>query len=165
MAEHRLLSPAVPVPMTWLARLVAVVSLSGVLVSGFVVTTSRPAAAASGPDLCAQVAAQAGFSGRPLVRAVAIAMAESGCNPGAFLADGPTAGCPNGSTDRGLWQINNCYHAEVSDACAYDPQCAANAAYAISSGGADFNPWVTYRTGSFRAYMREARSAVRRLGR
>lgn len=30
----------------------------------------------------------------------------------------------SGSLDRGLWQINNFYHPEVSKDCAYDPICA-----------------------------------------
>lgn len=36
----------------------------------------------------------------------------------------PTTGCPRGSVDRGLFMINDCYHAEVSNACAYDYECA-----------------------------------------
>jgi hypothetical protein len=121
--------------------------------------------AASAADLCARVGSAAGFP-RPaaLTTAVAIALAESGCQPGARGSNGPTAGCPNGSLDRGLWQINDCYHYEVSDSCAYDAQCNANAAARISARGRDFTPWSTYNSGAYRAHLDAARAAVARLG-
>jgi hypothetical protein len=68
--------------------------------------TSTSAAA----DLCASVASRAGFSGDRLVTAVAVGMGESSCRPDAQNSNGPTKGCPNGSVDRGLWQINSCWH-------------------------------------------------------
>jgi hypothetical protein len=124
------------------------------------------AVTADAADLCAEVGSQAGFSDDRLVTAVAIALAESGCNPNVpDNFNGPTAGCPNGSYDRGLWQINDCYHAEVSDACAHDPQCNANAAYRISSGGTDWTQWATYGngTGPYRNFLAQAQAAVDRL--
>jgi Lysozyme like domain/Repeat of unknown function (DUF346) len=127
-------------------------------------TAVAPAAvAADAADLCAEVGSQAGFSGDRLVTAVAVALAESGCNPSARGVNPPTSGCPNGSVDRGLWQINNCYHAEVSDACAYDAQCNANAAYRISSGGTNWTPWSTYNSGAYLSYLAQAQAAVDRL--
>lgn len=120
--------------------------------------------AAVGIDLCAQVGYAAGFRGNPLVTAVAVAMAESSCNPSAVGTNGPTAGCPNGSRDRGLWQINHCYHPDVSDTCAFDAQCNANAAYRISSGGSNWQPWSTYNNGAYRNYLSAAQAAVNRLG-
>ncbi|MEU7955963.1 transglycosylase SLT domain-containing protein [Micromonospora humida] len=119
---------------------------------------------AVGIDLCAQVAYAAGFRNNPLVTAVAVAMAESSCNPSAVGSNGPTAGCPNGSLDRGLWQINNCYHPTVNDSCAYNSQCNANAAYSISSGGSNWQPWSTYNNGAYTAYLSAAQAAVARLG-
>jgi uncharacterized protein YgiM (DUF1202 family) len=120
--------------------------------------------AATGADLCAQTGYNAGLRGNPLVTAVAVALAESGCNPSATGYNGPTAGCASGSTDRGLWQINNCYHPTVSDACAYDPQCNANAAYSISGGGSNWTPWSTYNNGVYAGYLSAAQAAVNRLG-
>jgi hypothetical protein len=64
-----------------------------------------------------------------------------------------------------MWQINSCYHAEVSDDCAYRAQCNANAAYRISAGGTNFGPWSTYRSGRYRAYLDEAQASVDRLSR
>jgi Lysozyme like domain len=98
--------------------------------------TSTSAAA----DLCASVASRAGFSGDRLVTAVAVGMGESSCRPDAQNSNGPTKGCPNGSVDRGLWQINSCWHPSVSKSCAYDAQCNANAAYRISAKGINFKP-------------------------
>lgn len=94
-----------------------------------------------------QVAQAAGFTGTALDTAVAIAMAESGGNAQAVNVN------TNGSRDRGLWQINNQAWPNVSDACAFDPLCAAKAAYRISQDGTDFSPWVTYQTGAYLQYF------------
>ncbi|SCG71775.1 SH3 domain-containing protein [Micromonospora rifamycinica] len=126
--------------------------------------TARVGVNAVGIDLCAQVAYAAGFRNNPLVTAVAVAMAESSCNPSAVGSNGPTAGCSNGSLDRGLWQINNCYHPTVTDSCAYTAQCNANAAYNISSGGSNWQPWSTYNNGAYAGYLSAAQAAVARLG-
>ncbi|MEQ0565393.1 FG-GAP-like repeat-containing protein [Amycolatopsis sp. NEAU-NG30] len=122
-----------------------------VLASG--VTFAAPASAAGDIDLCVTVGRNAGFTGENFVTAVAVAMAESRCDP---LARGAN---PD-SLDRGLWQINDKYHPEVSDACAYDAQCNANAAYRISGGGTDWTPWSTYNSGSYKQFVDEARAAI-----
>jgi lysozyme-like protein len=125
-----------------------------------VTAAATPAAA----DLCARVASTAGFRSDRLVMAVAIGLAESDCTTGARHPNGATAGCPYGSLDRGLWQINDCYHAEVRDSCAYNAQCNANAAYTISAGGTNWQPWTTYINGDYAGRLAEARAAVARLG-
>ncbi|MGY1761559.1 hypothetical protein ACI79G_10380 [Geodermatophilus sp. SYSU D00779] len=116
-------------------------------------------------DLCATVASRAGFTGDRLVTAVAVGMGESSCRADAQNANGPTKGCPNGSVDRGLWQINSCWHPSVSKSCAYDAQCNANAAHRISAKGTNFKPWVAYTNGSYRKHLEAARAAVGRLSR
>jgi hypothetical protein len=135
---------------------------------GAAAATSRgPAVAAGIPeqaDLCAQVANQAGFNGGYLVLAVAVALAESRCVPSAVNTNGPTSGCSGGSRDRGLWQINDCYHPSVTDACAFTPQCNADAAFSISSGGVNWHPWSTYNNGLYTAWLDDAQAAVDRLG-
>jgi len=88
----------------------------------------------------AVAAAQAGFTGQGLRLAVAVGLAESGGNPAARGPNPPTPGCPAGSTDRGAWQLNNCYHPEVADACADDLACAAKATYRISAAAATGAP-------------------------
>jgi hypothetical protein len=148
-----------------LTCLCAALILSGVAVAPSTPAMAAPdATASSAADLCAQVGNRAGFPRSRLVTAVAIGLAESRCNPAAVGRNGPTRGCPRGSTDRGLWQINDCHHPTVSKRCAHDPQCNAAAAHRISSGGTNFRPWVTYNTGRYRAYLPAARAAVRRLG-
>lgn len=112
------------------------------------------------PNDIATYAKKAGFTGEGLVIATAIALAESGGNTEAQGQNGPTDGCPNGSLDRGLFQINNCYHPDVSDLCAYNPQCNADKAYAISNNGVNFHPWSTFLNGAYLQHMETAKQAV-----
>lgn len=82
------------------------------------------------------LAAYAGFKpGQQQANVTAVALAESGGDPNATNVN------TDGSRDRGLYQINDKYHPEVSDTCAYDPVCSAKAAYSISNRGTSFSPW------------------------
>lgn len=81
--------------------------------------------------------------------AAAVAEAESSGQPMRF---GVNAGPPR-SIDRGLWQINDYYHAEVSDDCAYRALCNARNAYRISNGWRDFKPWSTFNSGLYLNHM------------
>jgi len=103
------------------------------------------------------VAKAAGFSGAALTMAVAVALAESG---GRTDAVGRNAG----SVDRGLWQINSKYHPEVSATQAFSPAGNAAAAYRISSGGSNWQPWSTYNNGSAQRMKARASRAVGRTG-
>jgi len=138
---------------------------SGVLTAGSVEEQEKAASVArAAADRCAGVARNAGFRTRSrLVTAVAVGMAESTCRASAQNRNGPTRGCPNGSIDRGMWQINDCYHPSVSKKCAYNAQCNAKAAYRISRQGTDWTPWASYNSGSYRRYLDEADAAVDRL--
>jgi Lysozyme like domain len=111
----------------------------------------------------AVAAAQAGFSGQGLRLAVAVGLAESGGNPTARGPNPPTPGCPAGSTDRGAWQLNNCYHPEVADACADDLACAARETYRISAAGSDWREWTTYTSGAYQAQLAAADQALATL--
>jgi hypothetical protein len=151
-----------------------VIALLTCLLAAAGTTAATPAGASAAPqtnlnpvgiDLCAQVAWNAGFRNNPLVTAIAVAMAESSCNPNAQGWNGPDGYyCYNGSWDRGLWQINDCWHPEVSNTCAYQSQCNANAAYTISSGGSSWSQWSTYNAGLHNQYISAAQQAVARLG-
>lgn len=88
----------------------------------------------------AQISYNAGFRGDGLVKAIAIGWAESSFIPDNFNIHNNTPP----SRDRGLWEINDYYHNEVSDACANDPACAARQVYRISKGGTDWHEWTTY---------------------
>ncbi len=111
----------------------------------------------------ALAAARAGFAGEGLRIGVAVGLAESGGNPSARNLNPPTPGCPHGSTDRGAWQLNNCYHSEVPDACADDLTCAARETYRISAGGGDWREWTTYTSGAYRAQLAAADQAIAAL--
>src|SRR5215211_6580482 len=108
---------------------------------------------------CARAGSAAGWSGSTLVTAVAIAIAESWCTAGAAHSNPPNADCPYGSTDRGAWQINDCYQSWVSDSCAYELYCNARAAHTIY-GWSGWGAWTTYLNGAYRSYLSEAQAGV-----
>ena len=134
-----------------------------------------PAQARNAARGCASWASKVGFAnnGRSghLVTAVAIAMAESGCDASACFNDTTRQACtPAGtrrsrdSIDRGAWQINSRYWKNVSNGCAYRGLCSARSAYQlVSAYGTYFKPWRTYLTGAYRRYLPEARAAVQAL--
>jgi hypothetical protein len=47
----------------------------------------------------------------------------------------------NGSLDRGILQFNDRAHREVSDDCAFTPQCAFREALRVSKQGTDWSAW------------------------
>jgi Lysozyme like domain/Ricin-type beta-trefoil lectin domain-like len=98
---------------------------------------------------CATAAYKAGFpldsftrtqigNYRTLVVAVAIGMAESGCNPGAVNGSGSCA-------SRGVWQIEQCYWPRVTESCLQNAQCNGDAAWAyVYRDGNTFCWWQTF---------------------
>lgn len=154
--------------------LVAATLLAGGLVSGLVSGTTLGAAGASSSDnystmatersmRCARAAVDAGWTGSNLVTSVAVSLAESWCTATAYHDNGPLPGCPNGSRDRGAWQINDCYHSWVSDSCAYELYCNARSAYTIW-GWSGWGAWTTYTNGAYRNYLAEAQAGVDAIG-
>jgi hypothetical protein len=101
----------------------------------------------------AKAAVAAGFRGTSVATAVAVALAESGGDPTQRNTN------TDGSIDRGLWQINNKAHPDVTDAEADNPATAAKAAYKISQGGRSWRPWVAYTNGSYKRYANRAAKA------
>lgn len=95
-----------------------------------------------------QYARQAGFSAIAAPVIAAIAAAESSLQthgPDNINLSSQLVGTPYyGSRDRGVLQINNVAHPDISDNCAYDPACAFKAAFSISGNGTNFNAWSTY---------------------
>ena len=110
------------------------------------------------PEQIALVAQKAGFTGRNLIMAVAVALAESGGN-----ADAEGDVTIGGSF--GLWQVFCMAHPDLippsdPDSVAwYDPYQNARFAYQIS-GGENWYPWSTYKHGTYQAFMDDARAAV-----
>jgi murein DD-endopeptidase MepM/ murein hydrolase activator NlpD len=92
-------------------------------------------------------AQSAGFTGDGLLTIVAIAHAESSLVPDARNRN------TDGSIDRGILQINDRWHAEVSDAQADNPATAFKAGYQISFRGTNFTPWSTYTSGAYKKYL------------
>jgi hypothetical protein len=124
---------------------------------------------------CATAAYEAGFpmdsftrtqigNYRTIVVAVAIGMAESGCNPGAVNGSGSCA-------SRGVWQIEQCYWPRVTDSCLQNAQCNGDAAWAyVYRDGNTFCWWQTYDTscgsgynGAWTNYVSAAETAVAHL--
>jgi hypothetical protein len=102
----------------------------------------------------AKLARDAGFTGDGLVNAVAVALAESSGFTKALLVN------ENCTRDRGLWQINDYWHPEVSEQQAFDPVQNAKAAYEISSQGTDWDQWSTWESGAYKDYLPDAEQAV-----
>lgn len=98
-------------------------------------------------DQISTYASNAGFTGSDLSTAVAIALAESSGHTGAM-------GDPTLGVSVGLWQINLRAHPEYSLTELMDPQTNASAAYAIyHAAGRTFQPWSTFKTAVYLAYM------------
>lgn len=76
---------------------------------------------------------QAGGNPVYAAMAAAIALAESGGNPQSTNSNS------NGTTDRGLWQINSIHGSQST----FDPLANAKAAVAISKNGTNWRPWCT----------------------
>jgi murein DD-endopeptidase MepM/ murein hydrolase activator NlpD len=106
----------------------------------------------AGLSTVAQAAMAAGFTGQGLITAVAVAGAESGfgANPG-----------PSPTGDYGDWQINHQAHPQYDTTrLLSDPLYNAQAAYAVSGGGANWSPWTTYTSGAYQQFLPAAEAAV-----
>lgn len=105
----------------------------------------------------ARYASDAGFEGDDLVKAVAIALAESGGKPTA-VGD-LTIVKPHGSI--GLWQVNTNAHPEFDWTLLTDPAYNAEAAFAIyAAAGRSFRPWSTFKNNAYVAHLNDAFGAV-----
>lgn len=93
-----------------------------------------------------------GYRGQNQANMAAIAMAESGGDPNATHVN------PDGSRDRGLFQINDKAWPGISDACAYDPVCSARQTAAIRKGQG-LDAWATWENGSAEGFLPAAEKA------
>lgn len=98
-----------------------------------------------------------GFRKKNLLFAVAVMCAESGRYVGAYHVN------TDGSTDRGLFEINDRFHSDLSDEEAY--QALPNAAYAwgLSKRGTNWTPWAAFNSGAYLVFVPIV-AAVRALG-
>lgn len=116
-------------------------------------------------DQVARLALDAGFRANDdsAAIAVAIAKAESDFNPGVM-------GDVNLGGSIGLWQIYLPASPQYDAQSLRDPAYNARAAYHVSRGGTNFNPWCTYKpsacggegNNAYTRYLDEARAAVAR---
>lgn len=77
--------------------------------------------------------------GHGLIRAVGVMNGESGRYLGAWHVN------KDGSVDRGVFQINNEAHPDVSDEEAYSAIPATRFAFQLSQGGTDFHHWSAFK--------------------
>lgn len=93
------------------------------------------------------------WSGANIPIGGAIVLAESG---GKTCARNRNS---NGSVDRGMWQINDRAHPDVSDACADDPVCSTNVAKRLFDGrGGKWTDWSTFNSGAYKSFEKGAPS-------
>jgi murein DD-endopeptidase MepM/ murein hydrolase activator NlpD len=110
-----------------------------------------------------EVARQAGFDHDHAVTMTAIAMAESRGNT--------LAHATHGEDSRGLWQVNvNPSVRQNTFGDLFDPLTNARAAFQISHGGTNIQPWSTTHASNagtpqdYRTYLAEARLAAANAG-
>lgn len=132
------------------------------------------AALTAAADRCAAWASQSGFADNgylagSLTTAVAIALAESGCDTKACYDDTTHATCARhvrarDSVDRGAWQLNSKNGDGTTVKCAFSGPCAAQDAYrSISQDGTYFARWATYLTDVYSRFVLAAQTAVNAL--
>jgi hypothetical protein len=103
----------------------------------------------------ANAAKAAGFTGKDVAIAVAVAFAESG---GESTASHKNS---NGSTDYGLWQINSIHSAVLRSGSWSNPNDNAKMAYKVfSEAGKKWTPWVTYKSGSYLKFLGKGNDAA-----
>jgi soluble lytic murein transglycosylase-like protein len=116
-------------------------------------------------DQVAQLALSAGFRKGDDSAATAVAIAKAESN---FITD--NIGDIGAGESIGLWQINLRSNPQYNAQDLFDPSTNAKAAYAISGGGTNFNPWCTYRpsacggagNNAYAQFLPAARAAVSR---
>jgi hypothetical protein len=108
-------------------------------------------------DQIAQVAVDNGFpttDKNNLAVCVAIAKAESSGQTDA------TNNNSNGTSDKGLWQINDVHNDKLAGQDRFDQNVNAKLMLMISNNGTNWQPWSTYNNGAYQRYLGEAMTAV-----
>lgn len=100
----------------------------------------------------AQYAVSAGFNPTDLpnlVTCVSIAKAESSGRTNAVNQN------TDGSTDKGVWQINTVHDEKLPGQDRMDPAVNAQLMMLISSGGTNWQPWSTFNNGAYQRFTSE----------
>lgn len=99
----------------------------------------------------------AGFSGKALEVAYAVARAESGHRPKAYNGN-----AKSGDKSYGIFQINMLgnlgparrkQHGISSNEELFQPEINARIAYKMSNGGTNWKPWSAYKSGAYKKYL------------
>jgi hypothetical protein len=109
------------------------------------------------PLKIAALVRQAGWRDRNMIEAVAVALAESGGFDHAVNEN------ENGSTDRGLWQINSVHvdAGEITVVQCWDPVASTNYSYELYRRYSyTFGPWVAFKSGAYKNHLRDATRGV-----
>lgn len=93
---------------------------------------------------------RAGFPESSIPLGTAISLAELGPQSDVTKVFG------DNGTSIGPWQIHLPAHPDVTSACAMDLDCSTRAAYRISSGGTNWNPWGAFTDGRYKQYLEQA---------
>ncbi len=114
---------------------------------------------------------KAGFQD-PLT-ALGISLAEFGVNREVtaqaqsdnYFQPGQNPDYPQGGREQsyGPWQIHLPAHPDVTQACAMDLTCSTAAAYKISNGGTNYNPWSTYTNGAYKTALADISASITAL--
>lgn len=99
----------------------------------------------------------AGWRGDDVAIGASIIMAESTGNPGAVNPNNP-----NGTIDRGLWQINSIHEHRLKGGNWFDPADSTRMAREIyADAGNSWTPWSTYsHWGTNTAHLQAARASI-----
>jgi hypothetical protein len=108
-------------------------------------------------DQLITVLRDAGFNGKALEVAYAVARAESGHRPKAFNGN-----AKSGDKSYGIFQINMLgklgparrkQHGLSSNEELFHPEINARIAYKMSNGGTNWKPWSAYKNGAYQKYL------------
>jgi hypothetical protein len=108
-------------------------------------------------DQLISILRDAGFNGKALEVAYAVARAESGHRPKAYNGN-----AKSGDKSYGIFQINMLgslgparrkQHGLASNDDLFQPEINAKVAYKMSSGGTNWKPWSAYKNGAYKKYL------------
>lgn len=99
----------------------------------------------------------------------AIGIAESGSlNPATGIVQADAYACGDACASLGIWQIDTLFHPQYTPDQLFDPLGNARAAFALSNGGLNGNPWCSWEASAcggngratYRAFLPRAQAAI-----
>ena len=104
---------------------------------------------------------KAGFP-QPLT-ALSVSLAEFGENRDINAQSQSESRYANGQQEQsfGPWQIHLPAHPDITRSCAMELNCSTAAAFKISNGGTNFNPWSAYTSGAHLPFLSELQTSIK----